>query len=219
MNYWQIIETIMIFICTIIGFICFKKMKPNYLRIFLGWMTLLSSSEIIFYFFYNHPAIVLLVSLIYCFIYFLGYLIYSYIFYKRLQHLQLFKRYLIISVIFYGIFSIYSLIFRLNERNADNDSFLILSLLLIILMLYFFWQIISSKENIYLTKEPLFWIATGTLFYYTGNFIATGFFHRLVLSSKEFAIMLYKLNHILAIAQYILFSIAFILSTKKTKDV
>ena len=32
-------------------------------------------------------------------------------------------------------------------------------------------------------------------------------------------LMLYKLNHILGIAQYILFSIAFILSTKKIKDV
>lgn len=208
------------FLCMIIGFICITQMKPIYLRFFITWLVILCLSEIVLFYFYDYFPKGKLVRIVYCSIYFFGYSIYSYVFYKKFNLNHWFNKYLISTIIIFLLFTLYSLFFRLEVKNSAADTFMFMSILSIILTLYYFWRIIASKETIQLSKEPLFWIATGTLFYYTGNLIATGFFHRLYSTSKEFAQMLYKLNHILAIAQFILFSIAFILSTKKEfKDV
>ena len=208
------------FIATIIGFICLPKMKPNYLRIFLIWLVILCLSEIILFLFNDLFSDSKLIYIVYCSIFFFEYLIYCYIFYKRMNISKGLKYYLITTLTFYFFYSVYVLLFLSNEKNSAGNNFVIVSTLLIILMLIYFWQIISSNDVIKLPREPLFWIATGTLFFCTGNVVATGFFHRLYDASHELAKLLYKLNHILAIALYVLCSIAFILSTKKElKDV
>lgn len=220
MNYWQICETISIFGATIIGFICFNKSKSDYCGNFVYMLTVQSIAEVALYLFNDNFPDAILVRIIYCPMLFLNYLFYFKSFSNRFNYSNYFKIYLRISLMSYCIYSVYLFTMRLIDKSSAGDSFLILSILLIILMLNYFWKLISSKEVIFLKKEPLFWIATGTLFYYTGNIVATGFFHRLYNSSKELAKVLYKLNHVLAIALYILCSIAFILSTKtNSKDV
>jgi hypothetical protein len=202
------------FTCLIIGLVLYIRMRPTYLRLFLVWLSIQCSSEIILYLFYNQFPKGELVRIVYSIINFLGYIIYSYVLSRRVLMGYWMRKYLWISNICYCLFSVYYLFFQLGNKNSATDIFLILAILVTILMLYYFWYIISSKDIIVLSKEPIFWIATGSLFFYTGNIVATGFFHRIAHASTELARMLYKLNHVLGVVLYILCIIAFILSTK-----
>lgn len=123
--------------------------------------------------------------------------------------------YLIFSVLIIFGFSIYTLLFLLSNKSAATNLIILEGILVIILVLLYFKDILSSKEIIYLSDDPLFLIGIGLLLFFSGNIIATGFYHQLKAQSPDFAKALYRLmNHLLGIFQSIMFSYAYYKSYK-----
>lgn len=112
------------------------------------------------------------------------------------------------------VYAAYKLFYDVNDYSSTS-IFILCGISEIIIILLYFWSLLSSKEIITLHKEPLFWIATSLLFFYSGNIISTGFYHQINLYSKSLSQSLYKLNYILNIVQSLVFGYAFYISTLK----
>lgn len=123
--------------------------------------------------------------------------------------------YLIFSILIIFGFSIYTLLFLLINKSAATNLIILEGILIIILVMLYFKDILNSKEIIYLSNDPLFLIGVGLLLFFSGNIIATGFYHQLKSQSPDFAKTLYRLmNHLLGIFQSIMFSYAYYKSYK-----
>jgi hypothetical protein len=191
-------------------------MKPVYLRAFVWWLCLYAIGDLTLYLFYKKVPNGLLVPIIYCSLEPFGIWIYAYIFLLGSQpHLKL-RRIIWLGVfIVFLIFVVYQLIFQLENQASANISFIIRSILTLGIVLFYFWELIRSERIVVLSREPLFWIATSSLFYFSGNIIVTGFYHQLYAYSKELAGVLYKLNYILETVLYLLCILAFVLSARR----
>jgi hypothetical protein len=116
-----------------------------------------------------------------------------------------------------SLYALYQIAFNLDNTTSADDVFLIQGICTLCIVLLYFRDILVSKEILILTEEPIFWIATGVLFYTTGNLIATGFFHQMYAYSKPLALSMYKLNYVLNIIMSLLFGVAFVISTRKLR--
>ncbi|NBB18560.1 hypothetical protein GVN20_04250 [Runella sp. CRIBMP] len=190
-------------------------MKPHYLRVFVVWFLLWALADISLYLFYNFFPNGRLVRGLYCILDPFHFLVYGYAFILSHQSSKVTKR-IIWSV--FGVlvlFSLYQIVFHIDDRSAATNTFLLKSSLILVLVLYYFWQLISLNKILILTETPLFWIATASLFYFAGNIIATGLFHQLLQNNKQWASTLYKLNYLLEIVVYLFSILAFVLASKK----
>lgn len=208
--------TYSLWINIIIGVFCFKSLNQHKLRYLLGFQIISSVAD--FFLIYVLPMQDgLFVRYFYCFLKPFEYLVYIFLFNNKIQK-QGAKFYcLIFSFLILFSYSIYNIVFRIDSKSASNNVIILEGCLVLILVMFYFKDILNSKEVIILTKEPLFWIATGLLFFYSGNIIATGFYHRLREYSKDFAKSLYTLNFILGITMSMLFSIAYLVANKNSR--
>ncbi len=127
------------------------------------------------------------------------------------------KTWAVSSLIGLCLFSLYQVAFHITERTAATNVFLAMGILTIILVLSYFSLLIRTNKILRLSDDPVFWIATGLLFFLSGNIVATGFYHKLR-ANPETASMarnLYLLNYVLSILKSILFSIAFVIAARK----
>lgn len=123
--------------------------------------------------------------------------------------------YLVCSIVVIFAFSIYTLLFLLSSKSAGTNLIILEGILVIILVMLYFKDVLNSKEIINLADDPLFLIGIGLLLFFSGNIIATGFYHQLKAQSPDFAKTLYRLmNHLVGIFQTIMFSYAYYKSYK-----
>jgi hypothetical protein len=213
---WQNTVSTALYISVIAGFVCYPRMKPVYLRAFVWWLFLYAIGDLTLYLFFKKVPNGLLVPIVYCSLEPFGVWIYAYVLLFGSQpHFKL--RSISWSVIFiiFLIFAAYQLIFQLENQESANASFLIKSILTLGIVLFYFWELIRSDRIVVLSREPIFWIATPSLFYFAGNIIATGFYHQIYAYSKELAGVLYRLNYILETVLYLLCILAFVLSARR----
>lgn len=207
------LATLALTICVFIGGVCLPHIKKQpYV-----WLICYLAIDIINYLIYElglDPTGVILRTL-YCILIPIEYFIYVKIFNLSHKKESLWNTWIHASLGFLFIFALFQLIYRINTKGAATDIFWLMSLFTIILVMYYFWSLTISTEVISLKKEPLFWIASGLLFYYTSNIISTGFFHRIIKLDKILANNLYQLNAIFGIMRCTLFSVAFILQARK----
>ena len=156
-----------------------------------------------------------LIRFFYCLLYpmALGVYVYLFNYEKSSKFLEYWIQWVAVAIV--AVVSISYILFNLDKITAANDIFLIQGTCTLYVVLLYFHSILVSNKVMFLSEEPLFWVATGVLFYNAGNVIASGFYHQIYSYSKDLAIALYKLNYILNIVMSVTFSIAFIISAKK----
>ncbi|GAA4412974.1 hypothetical protein GCM10023187_40730 [Nibrella viscosa] len=148
----------------------------------------------------------------------LEYAIYVKLYREAGTNLFIKKKFFTFSIVVLALFGVYQLVFNLNQRTAATDVFTAMGVLTLGVVLLYFWDILRSDQIIILGKDPLFWIATALLFFYTGNLFATGFYHILYSRSPDLAKKLYYLNYILNILRYIMYSIAFAIAARNQDE-
>lgn len=156
-----------------------------------------------------------LIRLVYCLMHPISLAVYVYLFTAR-QDISKFNywfEWILVAMV--CAVSLFYIANNLKKETAANDIFLIQGICTLYVVLNYFRNIIFRNKLIYLSTEPLFWVATGILFYTTGNVIASGFYHQIYAYSKEMALTLYKLNYTLNVIMSIMFIIAFVISTKQ----
>jgi hypothetical protein len=147
----------------------------------------------------------------------LEYGVYAYLFNDRIRSVFSY-RYAWLSSIGVGLISAIQLLFAADSRTVATNIIILQGLLTLILVLLYFRSILFTKNIVLLWNEPLFWIATGLLFFYAGNIVATGFYHQLRQYSIPLAKNLYLLNYTLNMLNFLLTSIAFVIATKTTRS-
>lgn len=212
---WQNIVSIALYICGVVGLVCYSRMSPTYLRAFAWWIWAYALGDIALYLFFKQVPNGLLVPIIYCILDPFGFLAYVYVLLLRPRPAPWLVRVAVSVFAGFLVFAVYQLAFTLENQTSANTSFLLRSVLVLFVVMFYFRKLIQSEQVIILLREPLFWIATPSLFYFAGNIIATGFFHQLYAHSNKLADALYLLNYILELVMYLLFALAFILSVRK----
>lgn len=212
--------TYCIWISAIVGLIVFKKISDQSLRIFIIFQAISCISDILLI--YVLP---------------MGDGRFVRIFYSILKPFEYWvywmvlnpggnrkgKRYIyfLASIIFMFSFSIYSLLFRLKSKSLTDDLMLIEGILTIVAVLLYFKDTLllnqyEGKEIINLWDQHQFWIATGLLFFFTGNIIASGFYHKMLVYSPDFTKIFYDyMNLVLGIIQSIIFALSYIVAFRK----
>lgn len=90
----------------------------------------------------------------------------------------------------------------------------------IFLSVGYFLSLLNSVEIEFLERTPMFWIATGLLIYFSGNFLVWVGYNFLTYD-KDFFFSIYRINTFLTIFLHLFFLIAIMLNpeSKKTKTI
>lgn len=114
-------------------------------------------------------------------------------------------------------FGLYELFFDLDNYSAATNVILVEGIFTLVLVLNYFYELLFSDEVIYITREPLFWLATALLFFYAGNVVVTGFYHRLYDYSPSIAKSMYYVNYTGSLVLCVLFGATFVLAARNRK--
>lgn len=114
-----------------------------------------------------------------------------------------------ITLFIFGIFFLINLLFIQSFNEYPNMTFAISSLIVVVMALLYFNKIMIESRIEKLTDEPLVWISTGILIFYTGNFFFHILFNALLKTSTELLISLALFFRILIAILYILIAIGF----------
>jgi hypothetical protein len=209
--------TYSIWFSIIVGIVCFKSLKTLKILLFSQIISAIVDFLLIYVLPITYQGTSVKYS--YCFLKPFEYIVFVYIFYSIIiKNLKSYNKYYFVSsIIMLFSCSFYNIIFNFSSKSVVSNVIILEGCFTLILVLLYFRSILKSDEVIILYQEPLFWIATGLLFFFTGNIIATGFYHRLRVFSPEFAKSLYLLNFILGILLSILISLGYIISSKNNK--
>lgn len=202
-------------ISSVIGLICLQRMVFHPLRVLaIYWAMYVLIDLNLEYFDAGDGK---LIRFFYCLLYSVSLAIYVYIFNRKqsLKNYSYWSQCILVILVF--MFSVFSILYNLNNETAANDVFLVQGICALYVALTYFHSILVSSKIMFLSNEPLFWVATGILFYNAGNIIASGFYHQIYSYSKNLAIALYKLNYILNIVMSVTFAISFIIATRKLR--
>lgn len=146
----------------------------------------------------------------------LEFLFYGFIFYS------VFKRPSFKKIALYFI-PLYLLCVIINEAYIQgfdkfhSNTMVIGSVCMIFLSCIYFYELIQSEEKADVLKDSMFWVSTGILFFYAGDFCYDIFFdfivsHKLDLTRKLFQ----AINNNLNLFLYSCFSVGFLCQTKTT---
>ena len=210
--------TYSIWISVGIGLLFFSRIKTNSIKLLICFQVIGILSDI-FLIYILPKEKGNFIKTFYCILKPFEYTVYAIVLNSNIAKKGLKYYYLLASITVIFIFSIFTLLFRINTKSAANNIILLEGVLVIIIVLLYFKDILKSKEIIFLSKTPQFIIAVGILLFFTGNIIATGFYHQLKIQSPDLAKSLYKLmNHSLGIFQSIMFGYAYFVDSKTLKN-
>ena len=212
------LEAISLYIVTLIAIFLFKKSNHQYIKLYIIWLLIASIVETILRLFYSSFPDGRLVRYLYAVLAPINALIFYQIFKARFQHNLFYRRLNIFFITAFFLYSAYNMFFRINEVGSFNDTFLALSILILSFCLRYFYQLFSQTEINDLRQEPLFWLSTGMLFYFSLNIFSTGFFHSLNKVNVEFSNALFNINYLVGIIYHILGGVAIYLSTKSAYE-
>ncbi|AFK03997.1 hypothetical protein Emtol_2864 [Emticicia oligotrophica DSM 17448] len=197
-----------------IGIFYFRRMNPSSLNVLVIFQIIAIISDI-FLIYILPKEKGNFIKIFYSSLKPIEYAVFVYIYNRNISKKSFKFYYFVFSILLIFSFSVYTLLFLLSKKSAANNVIILEGILCIILVMLYFRDILSSKEIISLPKEPLFLIAIGIFLYFSGNIVATGFYHQLKMKSPDLAKSLYKLmNHLLLIFQYLMFAFAYYVANK-----
>ena len=181
------------------GIFFYKKLHPSWLRLFTWFLifTLLTQLTGFSYSFYTKKSN----HFIFNFYILIQFLFYFYLFYKTFekQNLKFLTR--LMAIVFLA-FYIYNILFGTGFFIFSSASNTVGSICIIICCLMYFVSLFQSELNLNYFRIPMFWIATGLLFYFTGNFIYLSLMgyiekHNLDISGNFYMYIMVTLNLLL----------------------
>ncbi|MCF2502708.1 hypothetical protein L0663_04920 [Dyadobacter sp. CY107] len=216
------LATYIIWISTGYGILCFSKIPYPGLRFFIIFQAISTISDLLLIYVIPMGDGVF-VRVFYLFLKPIEYFSYVYAL-MNLNKTGVRSILLMLSVVIMLLFSIYNLGFRLKYQGVTDNLMLIEGILSVILSLVYFGDVFyisfEEDENIKpLWSQHRFWLATSLLFFYLGNIIATGFYHRLLTYSPDFAKSLYVyMNLVLGILQSCMFALTYLIAVRTNLD-
>lgn len=214
-----LVSSFPLLISLVVSIVLYKRLRPKWMRLFT-WFMLFSEIVSILGYQYsdtfktsNHFIFNLYLPI--QFIFFFA------IFFKSFQSKQLKKLTVALSIAFL-IFAILSFlsVFKKDGFYVFNSTvYLIGSLLTILLCLLFFVSLFKSEGIINYFQIPMFWIATGLLFYFVGNSVYLGVIDYIIAHNLDKEGAIYRfITFTLSLLLYTLFTIGFLSNqTLKTK--
>ena len=203
-----IADLILVIISTLISILFYKKLEPVWLRFFTWFMLFTILVQIVGYIysldFKKSNHFIFNIYLLIQFLFYFG------IFYKTFQTKKL-KLLAILASIGFIVYSFSNFLYEPGFYTFDTSSNTLGSVLTIIFCLLYFVSLFKSEEFINYFKIPMFWISTGLLFFFVGNFMYLSFIdyiikYNLDKSGSVYWFIMITLNLLL----YSLFSIGFL---------
>jgi hypothetical protein len=197
-----------ILICLIISIFFYDKLEPKWLRLFT-WFLLFAIVTQVTGFVYsanykksNH--FIFNIYILVQFIFYFG------IFYKTFQTKNLKLIALIIGLVFV-IYYWSIIIFKTSFFIFNSASYSLGSILTIICCLLYFVSLFKSEEVVNYFRIPMFWIATGLLFFFVGDFVYMSLMGYIVKHNLDTGGHIYRYIMVtLNLLMYGLFSLGFI---------
>ena len=193
-----IIGYITLFISIVVSIILYKRLQPKWLQHFTWFLlfTLLIQFAGFAYSYYikksNH--------FIFNFYILIQFLFYFFLFYKTFEKINL-KRFTVLLTLLFVLYYTYNMLFGSGFFIFSTSSNTVGSVLIIVCCLLYFVSLFMSELNLNYFRIPMFWIATGLLFYFTGNTLylsLTGYIVKHHLDTEEnFYVLMVILNFIL----------------------
>lgn len=152
----------------VISVVFYKKLHPPWLKL-LAWFLLITLSISFAGILYSHYT-KMSNHFIFNFYILIQFLFYFYLFYKTFEQRNL-KLLTQLMAILFVIFYCYNIFFNPGFfvfAAAGNTAG---SICIIICCLLYFVSLFQSELNLNFFRIPMFWIATGLLFYFVGNFV------------------------------------------------
>lgn len=97
----------------------------------------------------------------------------------------------------------------------DNAVRLVESLLLITLVLLYYHHSLQAITQQYIWHQPLFWVSTGLLFFFVGNFLIYTFINFALIYSQQFNYQIWLVHAALNSVLYSLYAYAIWISLRK----
>jgi hypothetical protein len=118
--------------------------------------------------------------------------------YYRSFHISLLKK---ITVVL-SILTLFAIVYNAAARNQimsfPTVSYTFLSVVLNILSLLFFYQLLNNKEFTHIEKQPMFWINSGVLFYFSINIFLFMLFNRMLNLHGDDVWLIHDITNIIA---------------------
>ncbi len=133
------------------------------------------------------------------------------LFYYNIIKNTLIKKLILLSIPIVLIFSIFYYAYGSGQFfKADFIDFFLTAFFICIWVIIFFLELLRSDENLNLTSYPAFWINAANLLFYGGCLLVMGAYYYLYTTNATLANQLLKINHVLNLVLYCMYTIAFI---------
>jgi hypothetical protein len=119
------------------------------------------------------------------------------------------SRYIMILIILFEIFSIINVLFIQDLYEFPSVTGSVGAIIMFLFSVLFFTKVMTEAKILKLSKEPLIWINSAVLIYYTGNFIFYVLLNYANKHSREFAILTAKFFSYVNLLFYLLIAIGF----------
>lgn len=145
-----------------------------------------------------------------------------FLFYSRLYyfvvHSPLMRRVIIWSAVVFAAAYLANLGAGQGLYTFNSYSYLLSSFLLVAWVLSYFQQVLRAGEPLSLTREPIFWISTGLLFFNLGHFLYLGLLNYLLAVNQSWARRYGTISILLNILNYSLFTVAFLCQLRRPRQ-
>lgn len=138
-------------------------------------------------------------------------------FYKQILNDFIKPKYIIGIIILYEIYCIVNPIFIQGLFEYPSITGSIGALIIFLFSVAFFVKVMVDANIVKLSAEPLIWVNTGFLIYYTVGFFYHSLYNLRTTASMEVALFAVKFFTFLNLLFYLIISIAFLLTVKLNK--
>ncbi len=212
MTIYEILSLTLLFfeaLAMIVGFICWKYLKPTYWKLCPIFLLIIVINEIIgnllryvdvqanmeWYSFIVIP---------------LQFLFYYFLFFKFFKQRNLKIMSIAFSIIYFIAFLIDNFSRSNNDYGFSSISYTVGNLFMPVLIFTYFLQLLKSPQIFSFTKEPMFWISNGLLLSYLGGFPLYAFQHSMGHKYPDFFNNLWIFVILLDCISFLMFTYSFI---------
>lgn len=215
--FWQKLLFCCEWVAVITGIAAWKQVRNTRYKYFVAYLLFIAVGELVAFNIGHHVSTTINARLYNWLIIPIEFLFY-YWFYYGLLTKPLHKKYCV-------VFAMASIVFRIleytvwsNEKFSFSSlSYLISSVFLIALVMIYLAKFIRSDNIIYYHRHLDFWVTLGLLVYFLGSFPLYAFYNYLYIVENDFFIGYWKIQMILNMLMYLIFSFAFIWTGIKHK--
>lgn len=130
-----------------------------------------------------------------------------YLYYQYFSAPTIRKGILYVSILFLGLVIVTIILSGLNTHNSLARSFE--SIFLIILALSYFYQYFKSNSEVPVYTQPMFWLSSGILIYFSIDFFSFMLINQLIKRNIEMAYLSKMIHVFINIVAYVFYTISF----------